>query len=197
MERLRAALPAAFPPGITAKITGGPTLLIRGQVLLLETQVRSFALAFVVVSLVIAVAFRSFRVLLVSLIPNLLPIIYTLGLMGLLHVPLDTATVTVAGIALGLIVDDTIHILHRYAAARGDGTATPAAVADTLYIVGRPVLVTSLAVAAGFGGFAFSPFPPTFYFGLLIAWTSISAVACDLVVLPALLLLRSRREAAR
>jgi predicted RND superfamily exporter protein len=197
VERLRTALPVAFPPGITAKITGGPTLLIRGQVLLLETQVRSFALAFVVISLVIAIAFRSFRVLLVSLIPNLLPIIYTLGLMGLVHIPLDTATVTVAGIALGLIVDDTIHILHRYAAARSDGATAPTAIADTLYIVGRPVLVTSIAVAAGFGGFAFSPFPPTFYFGLLIAWTSISAVACDLLVLPALLLLGARGEAAR
>jgi YHS domain-containing protein len=110
--------------------------------------------------------------------------------MGLLAVPLDTATVTVAGIALGLVVDDTIHFLHEYGRARGEGQDRGGAVAETLFRVGRPVFVTSLAVAAGFGAFAFSPFRPTLYFGLLIAWTSVAAVVCDLVVLPALLQLR-------
>jgi len=187
VRRLRARLDGAFPDSVEAVITGGPTLLIRGQVLLLDTQIRSFALAFGVVTLVIALAFRSGAILGISLLPNLLPVVLTLGLMGLLAIPLNTATVTVAGIALGLIVDDTIHFLHRYADARRHGAPRPRAVADSLYLAGRPILVTSLAVAAGFGAFALSPFPPTLYFGLLIAWTSVSAVVCDLVVLPALL----------
>ena len=99
------------------------------------------------------------------------------------------ATVTVAGIALGLVVDDTIHFLHEYAHARPQGVV--AAVRHTLEVVGRPICVTSLAVGVGFGAFVLAPFRPTLYFGLLIALTATGALVCDLVVLPALLLLRS------
>ncbi len=77
--------------------------------------------------------------------------------------------VTVAGVALGLIVDDTIHILHRVTAAQRAGKDATRVVSDTLYAVGRPVLVKSLAGAAGFGAFALSPFPPARYLGALIA----------------------------
>jgi uncharacterized protein len=192
VERLRGALAGAFPPGVTGTITGGATRMIYGQVLLLDTQLRSFALALLMVTLVIALAFRSVTVVWVSLLPNLLPIAVALGAMGLLGIPLDTATVTVAGIALGLIVDDTIHLLHDFCRARNAGATAPAAVASTLLRVGRPVLVTSLAVALGFGAFAFSPFRPTRYFGVLIAGTSLVAVLCDLIMLPALLQLRAR-----
>ncbi|MDJ0849334.1 MAG: MMPL family transporter [Myxococcota bacterium] len=192
IQRLRQRLDGIFPEGVDARITGAATLLIHGQVLLLDTQLRSFAFALAAVTLVIALVFRSFSVVCVSLLPNLMPIAVTLGLMGLAGVPLDTATVTVAGIALGLIVDDTIHFLHGYWQSRRAGKLASAAVADTLFTVGRPVLVTSLAVAAGFGAFAFSPFRPTLFFGLLIAWSSLAAVFCDLVVLPALLQLRRR-----
>lgn len=195
IERLRAGLAGRVPHGLRAHITGGPMLLIRGQVLLVDTQVQSFALSFLVVTAIIALNFRSVGIVVVSLIPNVLPLVYTLGLMGVMGIPLDAATVTVAGIALGLLVDDTIHILHHYTAARRIGMDAAAAVADSLFAVGRPVLVTCVAVAAGFGAFAFSPFPPTRYFGLLIAWTAAMAVVCDLVLLPALLLARARGPA--
>jgi predicted RND superfamily exporter protein len=197
VQRLRAALDGAFPEALDAHITGGATLLIHGQVLLLDTQVRSFAVAFALITGVIALVFRSGPLLAISLLPNLMPIVLTLGLMGLLGVPLDTATVTVAGIALGLIVDDTIHFLHEYGHARRRGAGAGEAVSRTLFIVGRPVLVTSVAVAVGFGAFAFSEFRPTLYFGLLIAWTSLAAVVCDLLVLPALLQLRGLPGRAR
>jgi len=196
IERLRARLDGRVPDGLRAHITGGPTLLIRGQVLLVDTQVQSFALSFLVVTAIIALNFRSVSIVVVSLIPNLLPLVYTLGLMGLTGIPLDAATVTVAGIALGLLVDDTIHLLHHYTAAQRIGMPAVTAVADSLFAVGRPVLVTCVAVAAGFGAFALSPFPPTRYFGLLIAWTAMMAVVCDLVLLPALLLVRTRGPAA-
>jgi len=195
-QRLRARLDHAFPPTVETRITGGASLLIQGQVLLLNTQVHSFAVALVVVTLVIFAVFRRPSIVALSLVPNLMPIVVTLGLMGLADVHLDTATVTVAGIALGLIVDDTIHILHGYWQARRAGLSTESALADTLHHVGRPVLVTSIAVAVGFGVFAFSPFRPTRYFGALLACSALVAVACDLVVLPALLLLRRRKAVA-
>lgn len=193
VERLRARLARATPAGLEAHVTGTPTLLIRGQVLLLDTQVRSFASSFGVITVIIAVAFRSLFLVVVSLIPNLLPLVLTLGGMGLLGIPLDAATVTVAGIALGLIVDDTIHSLHHYARARAAGEDAFDAVAGTLHVVGRAVLVTSVAVALGFAAFAISPFPPTRWLGVLMSSTALNAVACDFLVLPALLLLRARR----
>ncbi len=157
--------------------------------------VLGLSIALVIVTLVIAVVFRSASVLVVSLVPNLLPVALVLGGMGLAGVALDTATITVSGIAFGLIVDDTIHFVHGTWLARQGGRSPADAIADTLFTVGRPVLVTSVAVAAGFGLFALSPFRPTHHFGLLIAAASLAAMICDLVVLPALLQLR--RRAAR
>lgn len=190
-ERLRDRFSVALPATVDASLTGSATLLIQGQVLLLETQVRSFAVALGVITLVIALAFRSVKLVLISLLPNLLPIAFVLGFMGLVGIPLNTATVTVAGIALGLIVDDTIHVLHQYGERRQRGSGVREALAATLQHVGRPAVITSLAVAAGFGLFAFAPFRPTAYFGLLIALTAICAIVCDLVVLPAVLQVRN------
>lgn len=191
VERLRARIAAGLPGELEAAITGSATLLIQGQVLLLETQVVSFALALLVVTVVIVMAFRSPQLALLSLLPNLLPILITLGLMGLAGVPLNTATVTVAGIALGLIVDDTIHFLHHWRAKRQAGVDAAVAAADTLYYVGRPALITTITVALGFGMFALAPFRPTLFFGLLIAVTALTALLCDFVILPALLQMRA------
>ncbi|MCA8924434.1 MAG: MMPL family transporter [Planctomycetes bacterium] len=194
VQDVRAALahpPEGVPPlpeGVRVRLTGGVPLLVRVQVLLLETQLQSFVLALVLVTFVLGVAFRSLTLVVVSLVPNLLPILVTLGFMGLLEIPLNTATVTVAGIALGLVVDDTIHLLHAYASRRGAGASIAQATEGMLLHVGRPVLVTSVAVGAGFGVFAFSPFRPTLFFGLLIAVTAFTALLCDLGLLPALLL---------
>ena len=128
---------------VEAAITGSAALLIQGQVLLLETQVSSFGLALLVVTAVILMAFRSLRLALLSLLPNLLPVLFTLGLMGLAGIPLNTATVTVAGIALGLIVDDTIHFLHHWRTKRQAGEDAGTAAADTLFHVGRPAFITT------------------------------------------------------
>ena len=191
VERLRLRIAARLPSELEAAITGSAALLIQGQVLLLETQVLSFGLALLAVTVVILMAFRSLRLALLSLLPNLLPVLFTLGLMGLAGIPLNTATVTVAGIALGLIVDDTIHFLHHWRTKRQAGEDAGVAAADTLYHVGRPALITTVTVAVGFGMFALAPFRPTLFFGLLIALTALTALLCDFVILPALLQMRA------
>jgi len=192
-ERLRERFEGGLGAGISVIITGSSALLIEGQVLLLNTQIQSFVIALGVVTLVIALAFRSLGAVALSLPPNLLPVIFVLGAMGLAQIPLNTATVTVAGIALGLIVDDTIHFLHQFTRARRERRTVPEATTRTLAMIGRPIVITSVAVAVGFGAFAGSPFRPTLYFGLLIALTSLTAIVCDLLLLPALLLAFSKR----
>jgi predicted RND superfamily exporter protein len=187
IERLRTRLAAqSIDATISGEIEGPTPLFVEGQVLLLKTQIESFAIALAVTALVVFAGFRSVRVAILALLPNVVPIALTLGFMGWSGIPLNTATVTVAGIALGLIVDDTIHFLYRYLNARKEADPA-AAVGRALFTMGKAAIVSSGAVALGFALFAFSPFKPTAYFGLLIAITAISASVCDLVFLPALL----------
>ena len=179
-----------LPGDATVCVTGSVPILIRLQALLLRTQIRTFVVSMLIVTTLLALAFRSLRLALLSLIPNLLPILITLGGMGFLGIPLNVATVTVASIALGLVVDDTIHFLDRYDRSRGSGRTTVERLGQVFRAVSRPILFTSIATAAGFAAFTQADFQPTFYFGLLIAGTAILALACDLVVLPALILVK-------
>jgi predicted RND superfamily exporter protein len=192
VERLRARIARRIPAGVSAHVTGSATLLIEGQVLLLKTQIWSFASAFAAIALVILLAFRSLPLALLALPPNIVPVAVTLGLMGYANIPLNTATVTVAGIALGLLVDDTIHILYRWLVQRRLGKDSPEALTKALHQIGNPAVMTSMSFAVGFGMFAFAPFRPTTYFGMLIAITAFTGMLCDVVVFPALLL-RVRR----
>ena len=187
VTRVEPLLDNEFSGALQTRVTGAATLLVHGQVLLLETQIQSFLLALVVVTLIIAGTFRSVKQVLASLLANVLPILLTLGVMGWVEIPLNTATVTVAGIALGLVVDDTIHLLHHYCSLRKQGLDQIPSMSDTLYFVGKPVFITSVSVAAGFVFFAFSPFRPTLFFGLLIALTAVAAMISDLLVLPAVM----------
>lgn len=175
-----------LPKGVSIRISGAAPLLVRGQVLLLDTQVSSFLIALALITLVISLAYRSVRLTVLSLVCNVTPVCCTLGLMGWLQVPLNAGTVTVAGIALGLIVDDTIHIIHGI--SQNDGKDSRERLLVTLQTAGRPVLITSLALTLGFGLFAVAGFQPTRYFGILTATTALFAVIADLVLLPAIIL---------
>ena len=188
VERLRARMAKRIPAGVSAYVTGSSILLIEGQVLLLRTQIWSFASAFAAIAIIILLAFRSLPLALLALPPNVVPVAITLGMMGFTHIPLNTATVTVAGIALGLLVDDTIHILFRWLQQRRLGKDTTAALTKALLQIGNPAVMTSVSFGVGFGMFAFAPFRPTTYFGLLIAITAFTGMLCDVVLFPALLL---------
>lgn len=182
---------SAGEPDLVLRATGAVPLLLRVQTLLLRAQVRTFGVSLLLVTALLALCLRSPRLALVGLVPNLLPIALVLGGMGFVGLPLDVATVTVASLALGLVVDDTIHVLHRWTAAGGRGGEER--LAATLRACLRPVLATSMALAVGFAAFAVSPFRPTRDFGLLVAATALCALACTLLVLPALLLERPGR----
>lgn len=195
-ERLRARLGERFAGApVEARLTGSMPLLVRVQAALVRTQVASFGSALLVVAALLLAVYRAPLLVGAALLPNVAPVVLTLGAMGWAGVPLDVATVTVASIALGLVVDDTIHILHRVVEARRAAAPPLEAVAHALRAVGRPVLCTWLALAAGFAAFIAAPFRPTRDFGLLVAATSVTAVLGDLVLLPALLLVRDRTRA--
>lgn len=153
---------------------------------LYRSQILTLGVVFAVLALAFALIFRSPRRALIALLPNLVATGGVLGLMGWAGIPLDFMTMTIAAIAMGIAVDDTIHYLHRYRAeARRVGPR--AAVAATHHSVGHALLYTTLILACGFALLLASDFLPSVYFGLLTALALLLALLADLTLLPALL----------
>ncbi len=171
------------------RLTGIVPLLVDMQEHLLESQIRSFGLAFLLIGPVIALLLRSVRYAALSLTPNLTPIVLSLGVMSLFDIALDPATVMIAGIALGIAVDDTIHLLESYLRRRRAGLGADDAVDESMQTVGRAMMRTSVVATVGFLVLCFSEFLPLLYFGLFTGLAMVAAMAAALVVLPALLLL--------
>jgi predicted RND superfamily exporter protein len=129
------------------------------------------------------------RLGLVSMIPNLTPIILTMGLMGWLGLPMDLFTIMIGSIAIGLAVDDTIHFMHnfrRYHRSTGDVSD---AIRLTLTGAGRAMLVTTAVLSLSFFLYMFSTLSNLFNFGLLTGFTIIMALLADLFLAPALMVL--------
>ncbi len=176
-----------FGPGFSVRATGLVPVFSEMEQYLVEGQVRSYGLAVLALGVAFALAFRSARVALVALVPNVIPVFVTAGAMVALGWRLDVATVMVASITLGIIDDDTIHLTHAYLRgieAHGDPQR---ALTHAMHAAGRPTLLTSGILACGFGALALSDFQPTAHFGALVALTVASAVLADLIVLPAAL----------
>ena len=122
-----------------------------------------------------------------ALVPNLVAILLMLGTMGALRIPLDVVTVMVASVYLGIIDDETIHVLHAVREARREGFDAESAVAEGVARTGRDVIFTCAVLGLGFGTLTLSEFRPTAHFGGLTALTIAIALAADLVLLPTLL----------
>lgn len=159
---------------------------------LVAAQLRSFGSAVALVFIAIGVLLRSLRLTLISFVPNVMPIAWTLGVMGLVGIDLSTGTAMIASSVIGLVVDDTIHYLVHYKRAyRGDARA---AVRETTTAVGAPLLMNNIVLVLGFWIGCFGSFKPTIYFSLLSGITMITALVCDLFVTPASLVLQGGRR---
>jgi len=187
LARVRRRVDEVLPPGWSATVTG-PLAVV--QVMIDEiriTQLRSFALATVVIFLVVSAFLRSVRDGALAMIPTLLPILVTLGTMGALGVPLDVGSAMVAAVVLGIAVDDAIHILGAFRRFRASGRAPDDAVRAALAETGRAVIGTSVALATGFLLLTLSPWKIIASFGLVSSVAIVAALAAALAVLPALL----------
>ncbi len=162
---------------------------------LVSSQIYSLALATVIISVLLLIVFRSAALAALSLIPNMFPIILNFGVMGVMGIPLDTGTALIAAVALGIAVDDTIHFLTEYQERRAQGLLIPEALMHVIDTKGRAILSSSLILCVGFGVMVLSRFVPVVHFGLLCAIIMITAVIGDLVLLPAVILLKKEKEA--
>ncbi len=159
---------------------------------LVSNVARSFCLSLSMVLAAIFILFRSFKLLAMALIPNLVPLAWTGGLMGYLHIDLSTGTAMIAAVVIGLTVDSTIHYLARFQREyQGDSKQ---AVTITTTATGRALTISALVLFLGFSVGGLSSFLPTIYFSLLTGVTMLGALVCDLLVLPASLVLFNTKE---
>ncbi|MFP3982645.1 MAG: efflux RND transporter permease subunit [Desulfurivibrionaceae bacterium] len=176
------------------RVTGKTFLVNKLLDRIVESQISTLATAFVIIFLVLFVVFRSFKLGLLSLIPNSLPILFNLGVMGFMGIPLNTATAIIAAVAIGIAVDDTIHYLIQYQRERGGGKGVGEAALRAMRIKGVPICTTSLILVGGFGILVFSHFVPTVQFGFLSALIMIFALVSDILILPSILILGRKRQ---
>ena len=189
---------AAVTPGPAWQVapTGAYYEVVRDSNKLVSTLVRSFAITFAIVLLSTCLLFRSPAVLIPAFIPNILPIIWGAGLMGVLGIDLSTATTMVAAVVIGLAVDDTIHYLHHFQTYRH--LPVSEATRSTTRRIGRALVVSSIVLVGGFWMGALGSFIPTNTFALMTGAMMASALLCDLLVLPAYLnLIHAKPHPAR
>jgi len=158
----------------------------------MSTQTKSFALALAATILLLGFLSGSLRVALAVIIVNILPVTLVLGLMGWLSIPLDISTVMIASIALGIVVDDTIHFIYRYRLEYESSRTVEDSIRLAFREIGLPVVTTTIILSVGFGSLMAARFVPTAYFGGLSTLTVMAATLADLFLLPALILLLMR-----
>ena len=189
-EDLKTKIDKIFPSDrYTVTLTGKALVFQKGTKYLVTNLVISLSLAILLIALFMAWMFRSFKMILVSLLPNLLPLIITAGLMGFLGVPIKPSTILVFSIAFGISVDDTIHFLAKY---RQELIANDWRIKKSVYAAlretGVSMFYTSIVLFFGFSVFTISSFGGTVALGALVSVTLVFAMLANLLLLPALLL---------
>jgi predicted RND superfamily exporter protein len=187
VARIRALADTMLPADVRLTATGTSLLFAHMDQGVIRTQRQSLAVVCVVCFAILALLFRSWRLGFVGLLVSLYPVAMVLGLMGLWQIPLNMATVLIAGIAVGLAVDDTIHIVHSWQAHRQEGVDPWTACDVALAEVGVRMVMTSVILVGSFAAMGFSDFMPTAQFGLLSSLTILLALAADLTLLPIVL----------
>ncbi|HQV35095.1 MAG TPA: MMPL family transporter [Flavobacterium sp.] len=189
-EKLWDKINKVFPPEkYTVSLTGKALVFQKGTNYLVNNLVSSLIFAIFLISLFMAYLFRSFKMIIISLLPNLLPLIMTAGLMGYLGVPIKPSTILVFSIAFGISVDDTIHFLAKYRQElKANNWKIRKSVFNALRETGVSMFYTSIVLFFGFSVFMISSFGGTVALGGLISTTLLFAMFSNLILLPALLL---------
>jgi len=170
-------------------MTGSALLFLKGTKYLVKNLILSLALAIGLIALFMAYLFRSFRMIAISLIPNLLPLLVTAGVMGFVGVPIKPSTILVFSIAFGISVDDTIHFLAKYRQElMANNWRIKVSVYSALKETGVSMFYTSIVLFFGFSVFIISNFGGTVALGALVSATLLFAMLANLVLLPSLLL---------
>jgi predicted RND superfamily exporter protein len=172
----------------TVTITGTGTLIDRTNQTLVESLSKGLGAAFILISILMGLMFRSFRMVLIALVPNLLPLLAVGAVMALAGINLNMSTSIIFTIAFGIAVDDTIHLLSRYKLELMKGKSQYDAMRNAYLHTGKALIITSIILFGGFIGLCFSSFQSTFFIGLFVTLTLGFALLFDFTLLPPLVI---------
>lgn len=169
-------------------LTGSSVTFLEGTSYIISGLKESILWAFLLIALCMLYLFKSWRILLCSLLPNVIPLVITAGVMGWAGVPLKPSTVLIFSVALGIAIDITIRFLVNYKQQSSPGSDPKKTVVETIHSTGLSIIYTSIVLIAGFVIFCFSGFGGTKALGWLTSLTLITATVANLVLLPALII---------
>jgi len=178
----------------SASVQGQTAMFAHMQKDVTNTLVYSLSIAILLVSLVMLLIFKRFKILWVFVLPNILPVILVIGLMGWIGITIDIGVAIAGAIIIGVAVDDTIHFLVKYFDARKRGLSMEETFDEVLRYAGKAILFTTIILSIAFSLFAFSTFTPNQNFGVVTAFALIIAFVVDLVLLPALLSIADKKQ---
>ncbi len=176
-----------FGAEVVIRVSGIVHVIGATMTAVVQTMLRSYAMALAIITPLMVLLIGNVRVGLLAMIPNLTPILLTLGIMGWADIPLDVFTLLIGSVAMGLAVDDTIHFMHNFRRYFDEHANVEIAVRKTLETTGQALLFTSIVLALGFAIYTQAYLTNLFYFGLLTALTIVFAFLADIVLAPALL----------
>ena len=194
MEALQTLLNANFKDMATVNITGTLPILSTTITKSIESSIESYIIAFIVIAILMVMLIGSLKLGLLSMIPNLTPIMFGVAFMVVFDLPLDMFTILIGAIAIGMVVDDTIHYMHnfkRYYIIHND---VDEAIRLTLHSTGRAILITSIVLSSGFLVFMFASMTNLFNFGLITGVTVFVAMITNLTLTSALMKLVMRED---
>lgn len=178
-------------------ITGTSIIFLKGNDYLINNLLMSLVIAFLVISMLMASIFKSTRMIVISIIPNLIPLLFTAGIMGFFGVNFKPSTVLVFSVAFGIAVDFSIHFLTKYKMELRHTTSIAAAVAKVQREISTSMIYTAVILFFGFIIFVFSDFGGTIALGLFTALTLLVALLSNLILLPCLLLSYDSKKVKR
>jgi predicted RND superfamily exporter protein len=173
-------------------ISGLMVVMSRSFTATIETMMRSYVIALAIITPLMMIVLGSFRLGLIAMIPNLFPIVLTLGLMGALGLPIEMFSLLIGSVALGLAVDDTIHFMHGFRRGYARTGNVEEAVRETLRTTGQALLFTSVVLSLGFFIYVLSDLVNLTNFGFLTAFAIIMAFLADVLLAPALMTVTAR-----
>ncbi|MBL7930260.1 MAG: MMPL family transporter [Bacteroidia bacterium] len=176
------------------EITGAAHLVDRNNEYMVSNMTQGFVFSIVVIGILTFFLHRSWRMVLVFILPNVIPLLIIAGIMGYLGIELKAATSLVFSIAFGVATDDTIHFISRLKIELGYGKSLMYAFKRTYFETGKPIILTTFILMGGFLSLMTSDFQSTFYFGFLLCITIVIAVLADIFLLPVLLFMIYKKK---
>lgn len=179
---------------VEVTLTGMIPLLQRTMAGSMTTMATSYATAFFMISVLMILILGSVKIGLLSMIPNVLPVVVSLAFMNIFSMPLDIFTMLIGAIIIGLSVDDTVHFFHNFARAHHRGLSVKAAIEETMLGTGRAMMATTIVLSLGFYIYMFASMSNLINFGILTGTAIIIALLSDILLAPALLKLINKEE---